>query len=178
LQHAAELAADMRSADALESLAALGLPPLETLHTSLSVSTLALSLVAKEGVLAMCGVAPFPRADGTEVGNLWLLTSTLVDKHPKAFFRAARLVVPLMLEAYPNGLFNFVDARYAKAVRLLRALGFHLAPAVPYGLGGELFFPFTLEALPCPPSQQPSAQSATSTKAGIPKCRALVPSSS
>ena len=41
-------------------------------------------------------------------------------------------------------LINYTDARYTKALRWLRWLGFHMHEAVPYGVNGELFHPMTL----------------------------------
>lgn len=75
----------------------------------------------------------------------WLLTSVELEKHKKAFLIGSRLFVKEVLKTYPL-LVNHVDARYTKALRWAKWLGFTVFPAAPYGIAGEPFHRIELRA--------------------------------
>jgi hypothetical protein len=132
LTHAHCLAAHMREEDAAEVLASGGCTPIEALMDCLTMSgDEAWSAMIGEQVMAMFGIVPQSLVTGAAVP--WLLTSALVDRYPKAFFHASRLILRgLILPKYPY-LTNMVDARYEKALRWARRLGFTVHPAEPIG---------------------------------------------
>lgn len=76
-----------------------------------------------------------------DVGHPWLCTTPAIERIKLTFLRCARIEVEMMLEARPH-LVNYVDQRYDRAQRFLRALGFTLHDPEPYGPKGELFCKF------------------------------------
>ena len=75
----------------------------------------------------------------------WLLGTNVIEEHPAAFMRHCRRWMPRVRREFPR-LENFVDARAGKTVKWLRALGFVIHPAEPYGLCQRPFHRFTLDA--------------------------------
>jgi hypothetical protein len=140
LAHAEALAPHLRAEDAAECAAALGTAPLEALRASLAASRLASAVLFDGTVSALCGVAD---TDVQRVGCVWALTGQAVDAHPRAFWRLSRDAVADYLQAY-DVLFNFVDARYTRALRWVAALGFSVQAARPYGAAGLPFHPVVL----------------------------------
>lgn len=136
----------MRGDDAQE-LAASGLSKREGLLQSMALSTFAFTFFLCGEMAGMWGVWPaFPptTALGTEpVVGVWLLTTTAVDRHPKAFLKASRAVLASLLDKYP-ALVNVVDARYERAIRWARHLGFEVLQAVPHGPLAMPFHPIRI----------------------------------
>ncbi len=75
----------------------------------------------------------------------WLLGTTAIDRHPAAFMRHCRRWMPYVRSEFPR-LENHVDARAGKTVKWLRALGFVIHPAEPYGLCQRPFHRFTMDS--------------------------------
>lgn len=142
LAHVEALAADMRPADALECLALGYASPRAALVESLEMSSLSGTLLLGDTPAAIFGLAPLPRrtliGPGAGMAVAWALTGRCVDAHPIAFHRAARAVLAEMHRHSPV-LLNYVDARYGKAIRWLKRLGFKVAAAAPFGASGEPF---------------------------------------
>jgi hypothetical protein len=63
----------------------------------------------------------------------WLLTTPVVEKYPKTFFRESLRVTHELTKKY-GALTNYVDARYEKAVRWLLRIGFQFTKS-PIGVG-------------------------------------------
>jgi ribosomal protein S18 acetylase RimI-like enzyme len=83
---------------------------------------------SEEGkLLAVWGIVP-----SSEGGIIWLLGTDELDRHRGALFRLAREYVAKMLSTYGR-LYNYVDARNAKAIRWLNRLGFTIHLAEPRG---------------------------------------------
>jgi hypothetical protein len=145
VSHAHALAATMRADDAAEC-AAFGLTPLDALLESLRASEVAWTLLLDGEPAAMWGAEPLRRTLLSEPGaaSAWALTGTAVERHRKEFARVSRAGVAALLARYPV-LFADVDARYARALRWVRWLGFTVLPAVPFGASGEPFHPIVLE---------------------------------
>lgn len=85
------------------------------------------------GAMWGLGGAPLGR-----VGQPWLLTGTAVERARIAFLREGRREVARMLVFFPE-LRGMVDARYARAIRFLGALGFDVGPEQPWGARGAAF---------------------------------------
>ena len=134
LAHAEALAANMRQED-VDEAKACGFSPLEALRDSLRASEVALAALCGGEVLALYGVVPVnveARGDALQ-GVVWALTSKAVDAHRMAFHREACRVVAALAAAYPRGVYNYIDARHATALRWVQRLGFVVLPVVPYG---------------------------------------------
>lgn len=153
-EHARALALHMRAEDAAEAWASAGERPYEAVMSSLEASDVAFSAFLFSELAAMYGLCPL--RDGTVLGGsrtaaVWCLTTPAVNRYPKTFLKACRLVLPTLSERYP-ALINVVDARYAAAVRWAKWLGFSVQPPLPFGPEN---LPFHLVILRRPEWAQP-----------------------
>jgi hypothetical protein len=142
---AARLAARMRPGDIAEVEAATGSDPERAVRLGIAESDPAFLLAADfDGELgAVFGVAPVSLATGS--GSIWMLGTTVMDGNGRSLGLVARRYVEEALQAYPV-LFNYVDARNAPSLRLIRWLGFEIAPARPFGARGLPFHRFELRS--------------------------------
>ena len=142
LEHVAPVAEGMRAADRAEC-AAVGLEPMPALEAAFKSS--AVTWTASVAGEPMCifgvGAASFLSREGSP----WLLGTDLILAHQLGFLRRSRAVVAEMLGLFPR-LANVVDARNAMSIRWLRWLGFRVGDPFPFGLRGEPFRPFEMEA--------------------------------
>ena len=141
LDHALELAENMREADREEVWAAANYTPEQAALFSLDASRDAMTGLADDRVVCMFGVGAAAIISTT--GVPWLLTTDLVGKHARPFLRRNKKVVEEMNEKYVV-LRNYVDARNTMAIRWLRWLGFDVLPSVPFGAEGLPFHPFEM----------------------------------
>jgi hypothetical protein len=130
----------MRPEEVLEC-AAHGLTPEGALLDSLERSEEAYAAIFDGQVACLFGVVHLATWNGERIGGAWLLTSDLVERHRKAFWRACR---PALLELFERWdvLVNAIDVRHEKAIRWAERLGLQLGPAEPFGLAGEPFRAF------------------------------------
>lgn len=124
VEHARALAETLRPEDWAECQAAGFTDRLETLKESLARSDLAWALLLDGEVAALFGVCG--------EGLVWFLTGEAFARHPFTVARLGREWVRALLEVYAQ-LGNYIDARYAKAIRFARLLGFQLGELTPYG---------------------------------------------
>lgn len=140
LEHAAELAARMRKSDREEALASDGVEPLAAIVDSMKRSRAWAALYGSE-VMAIWGVG---EVEGSpRIGVVWAMTSTTVDRHPRAFWCECRRRLPELFGPYEI-LVNAIDARYEAALRWARRLGFTVGPARALGVQGQPFHPIYL----------------------------------
>lgn len=128
------LVADARPQDVAE-MQALGTDYEAALRQSLAISTWAVTGCVDDVPVCMFGVAPGSVLGG--VGIPWMLGTTEIVKHEKAFLRRCRGIVDAMLRSYP-ALLNIVDERNTVAKRWLTWLGFRFDPH-PFQLGAQAF---------------------------------------
>jgi len=83
---------------------------------------------------ALWGVAP--RLDDPTIGHLWILAAEPFDDAPEELEVLSRLVLSEMLDQFPR-LENYIDARKARALELLRAIGFTVEPGMPQPGSGK-----------------------------------------
>lgn len=155
------LLADMRLSDLLELYASTDATPEEAVVQSVR-SSVVLHAVAFDGRLAallgvgVVGMAPL-------IGAPWMLGTRWLDENPRALIAATRVYSPQLLGQFKH-LLNFVDARNTASIRWLRAIGFKIREAQPYGPRGLPFHRFDIGFEPCvfsPPSAlsaQPSQE--------------------
>jgi hypothetical protein len=137
LEHALALAPRMRADDAAEVCASHDMTPLEALRSGLERSQPHAWAGFIDGELAaMFGLSRAPFL-ATSVCP-WLLTSDVVERHPRAFWIACREVVRQWVTTH-HELEQWVDARYTRALRWARRLGFQVEPAEPFGAHGLPF---------------------------------------
>ena len=134
--HARQLAPLMRSADQAEVRASDGMSPAEALEYSLRVSDEAYTGFIDGELACLFGVVRGPFLTGA--ATPWLLTTSVVQRKPRAFLRASREVIADWMGKYPV-LVQQVDARYEQALRWAARVGFQVEPPAPFGVAGEPF---------------------------------------
>lgn len=135
----------MRQADVDEVRASDAMEPLQALRMSLDNSEGAATFLVDGRVAAIFGVVAL-RADflGEPLaGQVWMLTSTEVDRHPILFAKTSKIVVRMLAERY-GLLLNSVDARYGAALKWAAWVGFTVFKPEPLGVNGELFCPIEM----------------------------------
>jgi len=138
--HVAHVAAHVREADAAEIWASHHLHALEAIEDGLRTSVLARTGLVDGEPVCVFGVCPSSLLTGA--GSPWMLATPLLHTVDRAFIRLSRRVVDAMQSFFAE-LSNYVDARNLHAVRWLEWLGFHVEPAVPYGIEQLPFHRFT-----------------------------------
>ncbi|HVJ40147.1 MAG TPA: hypothetical protein VM639_01570 [Dongiaceae bacterium] len=128
--HVDRMAGIMRESDRQEVWAAAGLTPSAGLEISLASSLYAWTWLIDDIPACMFGIGSESLLSG--VGMPWLLSADPVDRHRLAFLKYYRPFLARMRADFPL-LVNWVDARYAAAIRWLGWMGFTLYPAAPYG---------------------------------------------
>ncbi len=142
VDHAFELSRTMRLEDREEAWALDHLTPWEAIQVSVGHSGNIYSGLVDGQVLCMFGVGK--RTLLSEIGFPWMLSSTLVPKHVRAWMRGSQIAFKQM-QSEAKVLENYVDARYTAAVRWLKWLGFTIHPAEPFGVDKLPFHKFTWE---------------------------------
>lgn len=136
-----QLLAEMRTADWEEVMAASG--DIETSVVDGVVSSAwCLSAFINGELAAIFGLAPLDGVLGSRAAP-WMLGTPVLDRHPSVLMRSCRPYVAYMIQNYPH-LLNYVDARNEKSKRWLKALGFTLHPAEPYGVEQRPFHLFEM----------------------------------
>jgi hypothetical protein len=143
-EDARELAPRLRPEEVAEVLASGGHTPLEALEEGLRASEEAWTALFDGQVACVWGVAPlYSTMLGGRTGCVWLLTSDLIERFPKAFWRGCLFLLPDLFRRW-DCLVNAIDARHEKALRWARRLGFPLLPPHPFGLEGQPFQAFSV----------------------------------
>jgi len=70
-----------------------------------------------------------------DVAVPWLLTSNAIEKHKKAFMRYSRMVMQQAQKDIPF-MVNYVDAKYERAIKWLKWLGFTVGELEQLGTDG------------------------------------------
>lgn len=132
--HVEWLAPRLRKADRDEIAATCGLAPEQALWHSFYASDMRWSIILNGEIVGMFGCGDF---------TPWLLGSERLPEAGMAIARHSHRYIEFMLRRYPL-LYNYVDVRNKLAIRWLRWCGFMLFEPIPYGLSGELFYPFLM----------------------------------
>lgn len=132
---------DVRLADIDEIRDALGVSMRYALHDGITNSLNAKQIVIDGQVVAVFGDAVYSLLGS--VGVPWLISTTHVEKHARAFLKVCKPEVQAMLIRHQH-LMNYVDARNTTSIRWLKWLGFNFEPAAPYGVRRVLSHRFTL----------------------------------
>ncbi len=143
LEHALELAENMRDADRQEAWDLAHHTPEQATVLSLEASGGTTTGLADGKVVCMFGVESAAIISTT--GVPWLLTTDGVERHAQAFLRRNRKVVADMRGRYPL-LRNYVDERNLLSIKWLKWLGFDVMPPVPFGVERFPFHPFEMRA--------------------------------
>lgn len=123
IAHAQYIAAHVREADRVELWAAGYMTPLETMIKAMDRSE-AFTGMADDTPVCMWGVVQDDILFG--FGIPWMVASTHLDTHARAFLSRNKAVIVEMLSKY-GILSNYVDTRNRKAIKWLQWLGFKVA---------------------------------------------------
>ena len=140
---AAILAANLRTSDLAECMAYGNADIVASIAASVRRSVLCWTGLVDGELAAIIGVAPINLLSG--IGSPWMLGTPVLDRHSRVLVRLTPAYIARMQSAFPH-LANFVHVDNRTSVRWLRRLGFTLHEAVPYGVNGELFYPFEMRA--------------------------------
>lgn len=152
----ADLLANVREADRIEFECIQGLSVADELASAISISEDARAFVRDGRVVAVFGCARYD----DRIGVPWLISTEAVLKHRREFLRNCLIEIGHMRKRYA-ALINYTDARYALALRWMVWMGFDQQEAVPYGVNGELFHPFTMKGELWEQQQQPQPVAAS-----------------
>lgn len=115
------LARGVRRSDCLEA-ARLGFPAISTaLHDSLVFSEISIAASTKHGVACIFGVSR--RSVLSDVGTIWLVAHTDIEKYAVRFLKETHLKLNLLMEYYPR-LENIIDVDNIQTIKWLEWLGF------------------------------------------------------
>jgi len=115
------LARTLRASDRRELDASHGKQPSAQLLQAFVEQSCEMCVMSVDGeTAAMGGIAA--DAHLPNAACVWMLTGTAVEKYPKSFFKICRTCLADFLQRY-DVLYNWVDARYAQAVRFILRLG-------------------------------------------------------
>lgn len=142
--HIRALLADLREADRLELAAIRGWEPAREVRHAVATAAHCATCIVDGKVVAIFGDS---RHDDVH-GLPWMMSTTLISTYRRQFLAACPGVIRDMCSRY-QVLINMVDVRNTLAIRWLKWLGFQFLPAVPYGVDGELFYPFMMEGSAC-----------------------------
>lgn len=140
----AELAANMRQADRDEIAASHGGEAIDVVSESVRASSESWALRINGRLACIWGVVPIAStglAGGR--GVVWMLTTSVVERFPVAFWRFCRDAVRDLVQRWAV-LVNMIDLRHEKAVRWAERLGFAFAAPVPVGPDRVPFVPFVI----------------------------------
>ncbi|MCO7563571.1 hypothetical protein NJI34_00320 [Pseudomonas sp. S 311-6] len=143
-EHIQALLTDMREADLVELRAIRGWAPEREVRHAVSTASHCAACVVDGKVVAIFGDSPHDAVYGLP----WMASTTWINQYRRQFLAECRPVIEGMRSRH-QVLLNLVDVRNTLAIRWLKWLGFQFLPAVPYGINGELFYPFQMEGTAC-----------------------------
>jgi hypothetical protein len=142
-EHVKDIAMNLRKPDFDEVYAVTGANPYLAVLDDWFTSIRRWIILNKNNkAVAVLGVRPI--AIFSNIGIPWLLGTSGLEKMKLFFVKNSKLIIEEMKKGYKI-LFNYVDARYLKAVRWLEWCGFTIEEAVPFGTLGYKFHRFYME---------------------------------
>ncbi|MBD1555008.1 hypothetical protein HAQ04_26750 [Pseudomonas sp. C2L11] len=135
-----QLVEHARPADRQEFEAVNGFTLEIELRRALDLSENPRAFVVDGRVVAAFGCVRFD----DRIGVPWMISTYAVNQHRRAFLRQCLVEVAAMRKRHA-ALINYTDARYTLALRWMLWMGFDQQEAIPYGVNGELFHPFTMK---------------------------------
>lgn len=138
--HVGVIANRMRPDDVIECRA-FGHSPKQALRSALMSSIIAYTAKVDGRPEAMLGLAPVSLIEGK--GTPWMLGTEEVYRHGRALLKLGPRIIASFLDSTPRAG-NLVSKRNVRAIRVLRAWGFHVEDEVRM-IGGVPFIDFWME---------------------------------
>ena len=129
-KHVQALLDDIRPEDAAEVEATTSEDMYTLIARHIKKSNESWSVFNDDKLVAILGVASLSLVSG--IGTPWALSTNEATKHKRVFMKASRILMDNWLIKYPI-LICYIDARYKKALRWAKWLGFTIHPPKPYG---------------------------------------------
>lgn len=129
----------VRDADRVEFECVQGQSVEDEVRNALEQSESAQAFVCDGQVVALFGCIRYD----DRIGVPWLISTHAVTRYRRQFLIQCKREVEQMRQHH-HALINYTDARYTLALRWMLWMGFDQQEAVPYGVNGELFHPFTM----------------------------------
>jgi len=142
LDHAKDLAQNLRKEDLQELHATNILSPAQILRDAVLHSDIAITGMVNDRPVFMFGVRK-----SSELFNKaapWMLGSDDLLDYQVEFLKRCRPIVQHMRTPY-KFLENYVDTRNKTSIKWLKWLGFKIHQSAPFGFNGEPFHRFTME---------------------------------
>ena len=136
----------MRDADRAEIEATTPLSLEDAIRQTVSLSTDSRVGLIDGKVAALWGAAPISLANAH--GAPWMLSTTVIEKHPFVFLRRCKAQFRQVQGPYQL-LENHVDVRNRVAIHWLKWLGFEFDEPTPWGWKGLLFYRFSMRTNGC-----------------------------
>lgn len=140
----ANLAMNLRKEDRDELLASDGPDVYETILDSFERSEESCVLLIDGELACAWGVVRSPFGLGSVAdGVVWMLSTNVVEKKPKAFWQMSKRVLPELVGRW-GMLVNAIDVRHEKAIRWGKRLGFRFTKVAISGIGQKPFAFFSI----------------------------------
>lgn len=137
--HIGPIATRMRAAD-VEETAAMGRTPKQALRLGLRASIDCMTVLIDGRPEGMLGLYPKNALEGE--GSPWMLGTDALYSRPRAWLTLFPRVLAIFSDSTPH-LQNLIGAKNARAIQLLRRLGFEIGEEVTV-IGGVEFVTFSL----------------------------------
>lgn len=133
-----QLYVSMRDSDMQEGIALFGTNVQTELKKTIKQSDFVRAIFIDNQLVCMIGVIK------DSVGAIpWMIGTNLLDKYPIQIVRHSKQHVKNWLREY-KFLHNVVDTRNTTTIKWLKHIGFTIHEAVPMGIHGLPFHPFTM----------------------------------
>lgn len=141
---AAMLAINMRHEDREEVIASDGPDVHATVLESIRRSEEAWALTIGGELACVWGIVRSPFGLGSVAdGVVWMLSTNVVERNPKSFWRECKRVVPELTQKW-GMLVNAIDTRHTKAIRWGHRLGFRFTKVEEFGIAKKPFAFFSV----------------------------------
>lgn len=124
-EHVPPLVGNMRAHDR-EEFEVAGAEPVGSIISTMARSAMAKVALVDGEAACLWGVKEDSVVGG---GHIWLVTTPLVERHPRTFVRRSREAVDCAMNEHPL-LWGLVDSRYAVSRRWMEWMGFEAVSEV------------------------------------------------
>lgn len=131
-QHISFLAGHMRDGDVAEIAVSLGVSPAQAIQSAIKKSRHSATALADGEPMAIFGVVT-PTVMSS-VASPWILSSSIVEKHKRAYMRMSKAMVEDWRKQY-RVMQQLIDSRYHEAIKWVEWLGFEAVDT--YIVGAE-----------------------------------------
>jgi hypothetical protein len=139
--HCALLAANLRKDDA-DEVRAFGESRIRAVNRAFRSGFMCRTAFVGDEIAAMWGLGGNVLSN---VGHPWLLTTPVCERVPVTFVKVGKAQLAAMLALRPV-LYDYVAAKYTRAIGFLKLLGFTISDPAPFGRHQQLFCKFELRA--------------------------------